>query len=462
MDSDIDAAGDEHPLPITTVGDGPSPPPSPKVPTRVALPSLIGGNLAFAGLLFALWSDIVPNWLLLIAAFVVAAIGGFIESRNSERLTGDFKRARLAEIRDYFPDEQSAAERVATDLKENVDLEPMRSAIAIPMLFATFAVPIMVFLDVDRAQSDLFWLWRWPLAAIVAALFWLIFGAVWAFANLTPAASEIDFSALRGETGEIPDLDPEDQNDIHIIREMANLESLHRKIDTYTLEGALLSALSFSSFLSIVLADRDYASQLQTLFSPQLEHLHAGAAVLPVIGPLDGLAYPSAQYLGEHIVGWIAISLLLCATTFLGVLVARLRFNDGYRDAESALKAAERLNELEASALERDQSVKAAAYSRSIEELLRRAVELQDGLTYNVMHMRWSRNAGILCFVATLILCGFFFNAWVAGLIASIFAVAVLFGSIDRQQRGQLRRRIFGRGGPAALLAPLRNVRERG
>jgi hypothetical protein len=436
-------------------------PPAPIVPTSVALPSLIAGNLMFVLLLIALARDLLPNWLVLVLGVAVTAIGASIEGRNSERLRNDFSDQRFAEIRPYFADEESARAQTGEDLKSSLDLQPMHGVIAIPAFLATFLVPVLIFVEVDQAQSDLFWLLRWVLALGLATVFWFVFGAIWAFANMTPAATHMDFASLRGETAEIQALGPEDQNDIHIIREMANLQSLHRRIDTYTLESALLSALSFSSFLSIAVSERDYDAQLGSLFSPEMVRFELENMTLPLVGTVDHFIHPSAQYVDGHIVAWIALSLLLCATTFLGVLVARLRFNDGYRDAESALKAAERLNERQDLAIERDLPDKVAAYSQAIDELLKQAVELQAGLSYTVMHMRWSRDAGILFFVVTLVLCGLFFNGWVAGLIVAVFAVAVLFGSIDRQTRGQLRARVFGRGGLLGLLGPLKGKKPR-
>jgi hypothetical protein len=359
-----------------------------------------------------------------------------------------------------YVSEEKALSLIDEEYKSNIDEQPAIATVAVPTFFLTLPVIYYVFLDVDIYLREWSLLLRWPAATIMASFAWLIFFFLWFLSNLSPARTRIDYVSLRSAEEGVTDLEVEDQNDIHIICQIANLDSLHRKIETYTLESALLSALSFSSFLSIALSERNYDKELRTLFPPPFEtRASPWPFSVPGVGTIDQFSVPSATYLNTHIVALIAIALLLCATTFLGVLVARLRFNDGYRDADSALKAADRLNERENSAYELGLTDKAGIYATVIDNMLQKAEELERGLSITVMQMRWSRNAGIFFFIVALILCGLFFNGWVAALVASVFVVAVLFGSIDRLTRSELRRRIFDQGGVSSLLRPFKPKR---
>src|SRR5262249_20129365 len=130
-----------------------------------------------------------------------------------------------------------------------------------------------------------------------------------------------------------------DPNDIIIIGQLASLNSQNRRVESYTLESALLSALSFSSFLAIIVSDPQAKDALASVFSPTVT-----AYVLPRIPFIEGVgsvSLPAPNYISDNKIGLICLALLLCATTFLAVLVARLQFYDRYRDAETVLKAAE-------------------------------------------------------------------------------------------------------------------------
>jgi hypothetical protein len=160
------------------------------------------------------------------------------------------------------------------------------------------------------------------------------------------------------------------------------------------------------------------------------------------------------NYVSAHLVPLISLSLLLCATAFLGVLIGRLRFNDGYRDAESLLKVADAINQKEEHALQAEDWVKASTYLAFIDTLIKRAENLETGLSMTVTHMRLCRNAGIGFFVGTLILCGFFFDDIVAALIAFLFLLTLIIGYFDRFTRRFMRRQVYGRGLVGSLMRP--------
>jgi hypothetical protein len=449
-----DQPGSTNIVDRTLAEAGPQLPPAPIIKTRPSLPHLVFGNILLAGIVVAGLTDWAPWWVLLSATFALdIVLHRRLEKRN-DALKAKFTEPRLRQIQSALPDRISAGRQVEKEALTSIDLLPSIFAVAVPTIFLTFTVAVAVFIDINAALASWHWLLRWSTAAFGGFVGWISVGMVWTVANQTPVLAG-DVEPRGGETP-ADNLLPQDRNDIQIITQIANLQSLNRRIDTYTLEGALLSALSFSSFISIVLSDRNYLSALHELTGAALARDHAfSASYLEGIGraPSATLAFAAG-----HLMALIGLMLLLCATTFLGVLVARLRFNDGFRDAESLLNVAERLNEKEDEALRANSLADAHVYSSHISSMLDKAEKLESGLSMTVNYMRFSRNLGIFFFIAALVLCGFFFDTIVAAMIATIFAATVIIGYFDRFKRGILRKEIFGHGILSSLSKTVRRA----
>lgn len=429
-------------------------PPPPPISTRPSLPFVIFGNLALVAMILAYLTEVVPLGFLVAAVIIAFFIAAYVVGSRDTHLRQWYLSGRTAELRPLFDTEAEAAEQARLDLTQSLELNPTFPWIAIPMLLLCLAVAIALAIDANNSMASLIWVLRWPLALICGFGGLLFIGGIWVAANTTPAPIEAVYTDLRTAELTSERLSAEDQNDIHIINEVASLESLHRRIETYTLESALLSALSFSSFVSIIASDRPYKDSLKTILPPPISWEPLGPIPIPLIGDLKTFPVIPIGYFIDHVVELIGLSLLLCATTFLGVLIARLRFNEGYRDAQSLLRAAERLNEKEDQAQAGGDSGRVAVYSRAINAMLQKAAEVQEGLRLTVMQMRVSRDAGILFFVVTLCLCGLLFNLPTAQLIALLFILVFVFGHVDRFARRLLLHRIFNEGSLAAVLKP--------
>jgi hypothetical protein len=418
------------------------------------MPHLLLGNALFFLFLALGASDLISWWLILVALVVVLFI--FFRYDPSNDMKQQYRDARLREIRACFQSDKEALDHIEREIPQTLNTSPSVDVIALPTALATIVVTPFVFADIANSLNW-FWLLRWIVAGAGAFILWVLFFALWAVANMTPARLRAGYLEIRREEEEASKFGAEDQNDIHIIRQITNLESLHRRIDTYTLESALLSALSFSSFFSVVLSERNYINDLTQLFQDPLPRASLPSGLrLPLIGQIESYPTLSLAYLHAHMVPIICLALLLCASTFLGVLVARLRFNDGYRDAESLLKVAERINEKEEQAIQRDDEEKAAVYLGTIDSLLRNATALERGLGITVTHMRFSRNAGIVFFILALVMCGFFFSDLVAAALAVLFGSFLLIGYYDRFLRRLQRQEVFGQGVLGSLLKPFR------
>lgn len=438
-----------------------APPPLPVIKTRNALPNLILGNLLLLVLVVLQYVEAAPDYPLLGIAFLGMVTIATIGTRSEDRLKRRFMEQRLAELRPVLGTEEAARAQAEKDLGSALDTSPTVPVLAVPAFFLTFASAALTFNAAGAYLAEWHCFLRWPVALVAGFFGWMPMFVIWAGA-LTPADQDLDLAALRRDASQVMTPQPDDQNDIAIIRQMANLTSLHRRVEAYTLEGTLLSALSFSSFLAVILADsHDYLALIGSMVPRDADWLELPMALrLAGFETATQLPLPRIEYLSRNVMGFICLVLLLCVASFLGVLIGRLHFNEGYRDAESFLRAAERLNEKEERQLERGDAARAEQYRHSIAEMLERAAELQDGMNLMVMHMRVSRNAGVFFFMLSVVLCGLFFHVLVAMVIASIFLAAFLVGFLDRSTRYGLHRKVFVGDALAALLHPLR-TRER-
>jgi hypothetical protein len=411
----------------------------PSVRLRPSLPHMLAGNGAIF-LLLLLYVLGVP-WHLIFLLAAASMIAATLQYRRSEQAA----RSRYVEPRKAELDKEEAADPAAlaaTEWQRLLTKYEMVHGLAFPSLAAAGLLCLLVFGDVAGRLGEAPWLLRWTAALLVALGLLAALAKLWANANATPAAASACLLRARAREAE-GDFKEVDRNDLLIIEQMSRLESLHKRIDAYSIESALLSALSFSAFITVTLAGRTTIADIHELFPMQFEW-RPMPALLASLTALDMRTYPvlPADYLSRHLVGLICLCLLMCASTFLGVLVARLHFNDGYREADCRLKTAQCLDDKEDAAFEDGDTDRADSFSRRIDALLQEAEQLHAGLRLTVMHMRWSRHAGLLFFVAALALCGLFFSELVAGLIVVLFVGALLVGYYDHLQRTLLRRRL--------------------
>ncbi|MEO0617865.1 MAG: hypothetical protein AAFZ01_01145 [Pseudomonadota bacterium] len=422
-------------------------PPVPSVPTHPSLLYTLIGVVTLAGALYVAYYNIVSIWIFLPVMLTLAVIFGQRDQAHQQRLAEKFVPERINELETFIPDPAARAEHAQNEFKAVTDLSPTYQPLGGFAFLTVLAIAYFMALNVSDSLG-----WMWNIAAnittVVAALAtFLLTGALMGSTFTIPVNEEFDYRS-EADAGLVDQrLGISDQNDIEIITKAADLQMLLRRIDSYTLESALLSALSFSSFLSIILADsKDYIAEIQKLFGDGM-----ACAALPDWSQALSTAVPqvcylnlfSIAYIQENLVGLICLSLLICAAMFLGVLVARLRFNEGLRDAEVAIQTAERLNEKEEEAIKAGRERRAKRYAVAIRDYTRDADKLERELNPTVFVMRVSRDLGVLFFIVPLILCGFFFSPFVAGGLLVAFAVSLLFGQADRLRRKFKSKNIF-------------------
>ncbi|MEL7542886.1 MAG: hypothetical protein AAGJ70_03845 [Pseudomonadota bacterium] len=421
-------------------------PPIPNVPTHPSLLYTLIGVVTLAAALYVAYYNLVSIWIFLPVTLTLAVIFGQRDQAHQQRLADKFIPERVEELAPFIVDPAVRAEHAQNEFKAVTDLSPTYQPLGVFAFLTVLAVAYFMALNVSDSVG-----WMWSFAAnittVIAALVTLLLTAALMGNTFTiPVNNDFDY---RSEADSLLDqrLGRSDQNDIEIITKAADLKMLLRRIDSYTLESALLSALSFSSFLSIILADgKDYITEIKKLFGDSM-----ACATLPDWSDTLSFAPPqvcyldlfSVAYIQENLIGLICLSLLICAAMFLGVLVARLRFNEGLRDAEVAIQTAERLNEKEEEAIKSGREQRAKRYAVAIRDYTRDAEKLERELNPTVFVMRVSRDLGVLFFIVPLILCGFFFSPFVALGLLVAFAVSLLFGQADRLRRKFKSKNIF-------------------
>lgn len=436
---------------------------------RTSLAHYVLGNAGMIALLYVLATDELGIWwcagIATVFAVALTLLSGHRTARNNER----YLKQRLEELKPALGDGESAHLLAHQDQSSALRASPLNPIFALPGLVVAVWIAVITFNTAETALDDFYWAVRLPAAFAAGGAFFLVLLVLWASVNYTPAYSRFQLSRLREEHDEAKDqqevamrLSAEDHNDIQIINQQAHLDSLHRRVETYTLESALLSALSFSSFLTIAMAESDsdqgfFLDQLRALATASLDW-RTQPFKLPLPGDIviDKVPVLPPGFLETHNVALIALALLLCATTFLGVLVARLRFNDGYREADSVLKAANKLNDKQEKALHGGDDGRHDIYGKAIGSMLEKSAQLQRGLDLMLTYMRLSRSAGILFFILALGLCGLLFNWMVTVAILMVMGCAWVVGYVDTLVRGIRRRDVFNQRGVGMLLKPFR------
>ena len=448
---------------------GPLAPVAFPVKIRTSLAHYVLGNIGMAALLYALVRNQLSIWwcVAIVTVFAVALtlLSGHRMARNSER----YLRQRLAELQPMLGEGESAQMLAKQDQSSALRVSPLNPIFALPGLVCAVWIAVITFNVAETALDNFYWAVRLPAAFVAAVAHFMVLLVLWASVNYTPAYARFNLAKLRKEHDEANDqqevatrLSAEDHNDIQIINQQAHLDSLHRRVETYTLESALLSALSFSSFLTIAMAESNrvegnFIDQLGKLATASLEWRDQPFE-LPLPGNImiDKVPVLPPGFLEAHNVALIALALLLCATTFLGVLVARLRFNDGYREADSVLKAANKLNDKQEKVVRGGDASRHDTYAKAIATMLEKSAQLQRGLDLMLTYMRLSRSAGILFFIIALGLCGLLFSWIVMVAIFVVMGCAWVVGYIDTLVRSIRRRDVFNERGVGMLLKPFR------
>lgn len=390
-----------------------------------------------------MWALTIPLLALVVASQVPALLRLEVEERGLISLAAPFLLLVLLLVRAIRTDNKfykeygdallrhtrTEATPANRELAQAIAKE--RSGMAAPTIWLCLAM--FVFLVVS--QSVVFWSdRRLSIADLTTAaqsvgnvLLYLMLLAANVLTGLLPATvvrhPKVDFQKLAEELA-VSDLalEPSDSNDIEIVGLNVSIQSVHRRVEAYTIESTLLSALSFSAFTAIVYSDSGPVEDIQWILDAPMACLQTVNVCLPVL---------TASDVQEHLMFIIAACLLMCAVFFLSVLVTRLRFSDALRYTEQLVRTAEVLNQKEESAVDAQRGKLTAEISKLLDRARHGVIDLSPMVTF----MKTFRDLGILAFVAAIATCGFYFHPAITLAIAVTFGAAFSFGYIDKLRR---------------------------
>jgi len=283
------------------------------------------------------------------------------------------------------------------------------------------------------------WFFAWVLAvlAFVGSCFLLVVPAMSPVAAI--ARPRFTYDALIGKAD--IELDPIDQNDIEIVKLDVDVATANKRVDTYTLESTLLSALAFSAFVGILMAEKVTLEGINWLAETPMQ-----CQAMSLYSFSQTLCWPmlNQDFLSAHIVSAISLCLLLCSVFLLAVLVTRLRFNEAIRYVEEDLGKAKALNGKE-EALNAQRDDRTTNYLEQIAKLIEQARLGQSDLRSMTGFMKIFRDVGILFFIFAISLCGLYFSPYLSLCILGVFAGAFLFGWADKLRRRLTLRRLTER-----------------
>lgn len=212
---------------------------------------------------------------------------------------------------------------------------------------------------------------------------------------------------------------PHESNDLEIGRIRISIQVMIRRVEAYTIESTLLSALALSAFIAICFSDDGPIESSAWLASIPKYCVESTSICAPIVQLSD---------LAAHSMYVICFFMLLCSTFFMAVLVTRLRFGDGAKDIEEMIEALNMLNVIENS----EKGRVAEQYTLEIAMLLSRASAGLDSLRPTLDFMKLFRGLGIVSFVAAAAVCGLMFSEVVAGIVVVVFLSAFFFAFADQ------------------------------
>ncbi len=279
---------------------------------------------------------------------------------------------------------------------------------------------------------------NYGLCGISSMMYSVIITAALTISTLVPIAVDGEESIRRLNLGNWANIIKEnDLDDILIHRKRMQIDGLRGKADNLTEESILFSALSFTAFLSMAMADRVRFNDL--LIDDTGLRNFGNIIYIIVTGKIRESETNILEYLRGSSILFIALLLLLCSIFFMCNIVALARFNDRHHKADSFVKAAEWLNAKEESISEAEGSYKKESYKAAILGIL-------DSANYPIMatkiplvQMKIFRMAGITCFLLCGLVCANLFSSFIftAVLLIILLGIAIeiadsLFHSISK------------------------------
>lgn len=346
---------------------------------------------------------------------------------------------RLGGLEERF--NRAAAKRVTTDL------HPRSNGFEDRLTFFVATHHLLCFLVITNG-------WHWA-ARLVAGILMVLPAALYAFVlsaasvkSIQPVSDwDLRQDAVPGSEA-LPDMVAVDHNDLAILRLETEMQSMVRKVDAFTLEGALIGALAFSAFVSIVASDHVEIEALRRAYTDLINLGQCALKLDPAcaVPPLEDLSYKN------QVLPVVALQTLISSLLFVCVIVARLRFTSLLAPLEYFVRLAAALNHKEEHfkdlqiAGEGDTSAIAQRIKdleTDIDAALDHGRMALHVITPVIVHMAISRHLGVLAFMTALVTSALWISPYLAIIFLLLCSVAYLYPQLDEWLRRATRRNRF-------------------
>ena len=236
--------------------------------------------------------------------------------------------------------------------------------------------------------------------------------------------------------------DPIDRNDIRIIKMEAEIASVSQRVESYTYESALLGALAFSGFLTLIASEKPILETLSKLL-PDTSVAVEGIR-------LEGFNWLTG-YIGSNInesslIAIVTLETLICSMFFLSVIVSRLRFYGFLKRVDYEIRLARAYNDkeeelyllkLDMDATKEFPQSRLEALGTKVSDTMDRAAPLLNDVSSIAGYMAVFRNLGILTFILILITSAFLIAKKLALLFIVLSALAYLYTTLDKRHKNK-------------------------
>ncbi len=286
--------------------------------------------------------------------------------------------------------------RKEQEIAENVKIEIEVQGNAFSVLFALSAITIGTIITWKLFSS--IELWLQILLTIITCVVYGFYILVIFMASYPKVKGENQDKQKKENINS--DLLSVDGNDEKLVELEISLSKFSRKVDSYTLESALLGALTFSGFLAILALDNSINNNIQ-IFLSQI------SAISHTL--INFNALPTISLNQQTIISALAMETIICSLFFLLVIVSRIRFHDALGEAELFIKIARELNnKVEEYNINYQQEPSKVMQERvdflnaRINEKLKIGEQRKKDLESIVVYMSFVRNIGLFLFVLIL------------------------------------------------------------
>jgi hypothetical protein len=161
--------------------------------------------------------------------------------------------------------------------------------------------------------------------------------------------TEVSYAAIKKEqlikSSEKDELEDVDKNDYELARAEVFVNGLAQKIDTLTLESAVLGALAFTCFLTILGIDYKLPADAKVLFA-ELQELFVLILKFE-FKDFNALIKSLPLYTTDNILVIMAVESLVCSLLYLLVIVSRTSFPNYFQEILVDLQLAQGYNQKE-------------------------------------------------------------------------------------------------------------------